>query len=172
MPGYEVSRVVAGARVFVALPARQGENFEGTVHSVAPAAAEGRHLFEVEIRVPNLDGRLRPGMGARARIVAESLPAAIVVPLEAAVERDDARVVFFVEEGRARAVPVDGAILQGDRLVLRGAQSEGEVILRGQRDLRDGSPVRVDNSILSGAPGNASDVSAVRAPVEGTRTVQ
>ncbi len=164
VPGYEVSQVAAGARVFVRLPALRGERFEGTVHRVALAAAEGRHLFEVEIRVPNLNGRLRPGMGARARIVTESLPAAVVIPLEAAVERDGALVVFFVEEGHARAVPVDGAILQGNHLILRGAQFEGEVVLRGQRDLRDGVPVRVDNSILAGAHRDVSAASPVQAP--------
>ena len=172
VPGYEVSRVAAGARVFLTLPALRGEHFEGTVHRVAPAAAEGRHLFEVEIRVPNAEGRLRPGMGARVRIVTESLPAAVVVPLEAAVERNGARVVFFVVEGRARAVPVDGAILQGNHLILRGAQFEGEVVLRGQRDLRDGVPVRVDNAILAGTLRGGSAAAPLQAPSAGVQAEQ
>jgi membrane fusion protein (multidrug efflux system) len=169
VPGYEVSRVVAGARVSVTVPALPGQRFVGAVHRVAPAAAEGRHLFEVEIRVPNPEGRLRPGMGARARIVTESLPAAVVVPLEAIVERDGAHVVFFVEDRRARAVPVDGAILQGDHLVLRSAPSQGELVVHGQRDLRDGAPVRVDNTVLAGAPRDGPEAASAQTPGAGAR---
>jgi RND family efflux transporter MFP subunit len=160
VPSYEVSRVTAGAPVFVTLPAFPSERFAGVVHRVAPAAAEGRHLFEVEVRVPNPKGLLRPGMGARAHIITESLAAAVVVPLEATVERDGVRVAFFVEDHRARAVSVEDAILQGDRLVLRGAPSQIELVVRGQRDLLDGTPVRVDNAILGSVPDGPEAASA------------
>jgi multidrug efflux pump subunit AcrA (membrane-fusion protein) len=91
-------------------------------------------------------------MTARARLVTQQLEEALVVPLEAAVPRDGGLVVFFVADERARAVPVPDGALHGDRLLLPGSIPYRELVLRGQRDLRDGAPVRVDNAILAGAP--------------------
>jgi RND family efflux transporter MFP subunit len=61
IPGYQVGLVAPGGRVLVSVRALSDEPFEGVVHRVAAAAAEQRHLFEVEIRVANPEGRLRPG---------------------------------------------------------------------------------------------------------------
>jgi hypothetical protein len=95
-------------------------------------------------------------MSARARIVSESLPLALVVPLEAAVERGGKRVVFFVADGRAHAVPAADALLQGDHFVLRGATPYRSLVVRGQRDLHDGMTVRVDNAVLRGEGGDVA----------------
>jgi membrane fusion protein (multidrug efflux system) len=150
VPGYQIGEVVPGARVFAVVPAVGSEPIEGRVHEVAPAAARGGHLFAVRVRLQNADGRLRPGMNARVRIVTEVVDRAVVVPLEAVVERRGERVVFFVEDGRARSVPVTGARLHEDRLLLVTVPRAAELVLRGQRDLHDDTPVRVDNSILEG----------------------
>jgi RND family efflux transporter MFP subunit len=149
VPGYQVGRVKQGARVFMTLPALPGQRVEGVVRRVAPAAAEGRHLFEVEIRVANPEQQLRPGMSAHARIVTRALATAVVLPLEASVEREGERVVFFVDGDRARAVPVAGATPQGHDLILEQAPPYRELIVRGQRDLRNDMLVRVDNTVLA-----------------------
>jgi len=149
VPGYQIGSVKEGARVFVTLPALPGRRVEGAVRRVAPAAAEGRHLFEVEIRLANSEQQLRPGLSARARIVTRVLAAAVVVPLEASVEREGERVVFFVDGDRARAVPVAAATPQGHDLVLDQAPPYRELVVRGQRDLRNDMLVRVDNTVLA-----------------------
>jgi membrane fusion protein (multidrug efflux system) len=150
VPGYEISQVAPGARARVEVPALPGETFDGTVHVVAPASADGGHLFEVEVLVPNPEGRLRPGMGARARLVIREIERALVVPLDCMVERAGKRFVFFVEDGKARAVPVDTAPLVGEELALPGSLPYREVVVRGHHDLRDGVPVRIDGLVLSG----------------------
>ncbi len=150
VPGYQVASVLEGGRVFMTLPAFPGERFEGVVRRVAPAASEGRHLFEVEVRVANPEQRLRPGMSAHVRIITRSLASALAVPLEAAVERNGTRVVFFVDGGQARSVSVSGAAAHGHRLVLESPPPYRELVVRGQRDLSDGMPVRVDNTVLAG----------------------
>ena len=153
VPGYQVGQVREGGRVQLTLPALPDERFLGAVHRVAPAAAEGRHLFEVEVRVENPQGRLRPGMSARARIVTRSLDAALVVPLEAAVQHEGGLVVFFVDAGgRAHSVPVGDAETSGHQLVLEEVPPYRDLVVRGQRDLGDGMRVRVDNTVLAEAP--------------------
>ena len=152
VPGYQITRVVPGAGAVVSIPAHGDELFEGTVHEVAPAAEPGEHLFEVRVRVPNTDGRLRPGMSARVRIVTRVIEAAVAVPESAVVERDAKRVVFFVIEGRAQSADVSNATAHEELLLLPAQGSARELVLRGQRDLREGMPVRVDNSVLEGLP--------------------
>lgn len=149
VPAYQISRVRERARVLVSLPALPGVDVEGVVVRVAPAAAVGRHLFEVECRIANTAHQLRPGMSARARIVARALERAVVVPLGVAVERAGERFVFFVEDGRARGVSVTEATLDGHHLVLEEVPPYRDLVVRGQRDLRDGVLVRVDNTVLA-----------------------
>ena len=154
IPGYQIGRVREGAPAIVRVPALAAERFEGTVTRVAPAAAAGRHLFEVEVRVPNPAGRLRPGMSARAAIITRTLPSVVRAPLEAVVERGGRRTVFVVEEGHARALDVADAPLHGDHVLIPVEGPTLDLVVRGQHGLQDGAPVRMDNTVL-GAPGEA-----------------
>jgi membrane fusion protein (multidrug efflux system) len=151
VPGYEVARVAPGARVSIAVPALAGQAFEGTVYRVASAAPEGRHLFEVEILIDNPGRTARPGMSARARIVSASLDSALVLPVMAAVERDGAPVVYIVENGTVRELSAQDATRDGDRLILPADGPSYELVVRGQRALRDGMSVQIDNAVLEGA---------------------
>jgi membrane fusion protein (multidrug efflux system) len=152
VPGRQIGRVEPGAAVDVVVPALADERFTGRVAHVAPSAANGGALFEVDVRVPNPTGRLKPGMSARASIVTEVVAEALAVPVQASVLRDETRVVYFVEEGRAHGTDVSGALLHGDVLVLRDVAQARTLVVRGQHDVRDGSPVRLDGSVLEGAP--------------------
>ncbi len=87
-------------------------------------------------------------MSARARILTQTFPSVLVAPLRAVVERSGERVVFFVEDGRAHAVSVAGETIHEDRILLSSSLPFRELVVRGQRNLRDGSSVRVDNTIL------------------------
>lgn len=151
--GFQIGRIAEGMRVDVRVPALAGESFEGRVVRVGAAAIDGGHLFEVEVRLPNPSGRLRPGMIVRASIVTDSLSDVLVVPLEAVVQRNGEPVAFFVDAGSARAVSLDGATWDGDRVLLPSSVPYRELVIRGHADLSDGGPLRVDNSVLRGAGG-------------------
>jgi hypothetical protein len=89
-------------------------------------------------------------MGARVRLVTRELERVLVVPLECMVERSGRRVVFFVEGDQARAVDVTDAPLVGEDLVLPATLSYRDVVVRGHRDLRDGTRIHRDQTILTG----------------------
>ena len=148
IPGSQIDSVRTGARVVVDVSGSQRASLVGVVERVAPAPAEGRHLFAVEVRIPNQQGTQRAGMGASARIVTRSLESALRVPLELVVERGGERVVFFADGGVAIQIPVADAPLDGDTLLLPGELPQRELIVRGQRDLQEGARVRVDNTVL------------------------
>lgn len=152
VPGHQIGRVKPGARAWAVIPALGGRRFEGLVHEVAPSADSGGALFEVDILVPNHGGPLRPGMTARAIIETRHVSRALVVPLEASLERAGRRLVFFAVDGRARAVPVDDATLLGDRIVIEQDVPYRRLVVRGQHDLEDGSPIEIDNAIIADLP--------------------
>ena len=149
LPGYQVLEVRAGSQASIHVPSLGAEIFEGVVLRVARAAAEGEHLFEVELEVPNSAGRLRPGMVARVEIVATTLPGVLRVPVEAIVAHNGERVVFFVRDGVTYEVPVAEGRFHRDLLLLPNTVPFRELVVRGQGDLSDGIRVRVDDSIMT-----------------------
>jgi hypothetical protein len=114
------------------------------VKEVARTAAHGTGTFDVEVR---LDPRRAPAdlrSGLTARVTIPRLaPVAGAVPLAAVQDADgDRGVVYAVEGGRARRVPVRIAFLQGDRAALSdGLDGLDAVVVEGAHRLADGAAV-------------------------------
>ena len=72
----DIGEVREGQRVRARVSAHPGVLFEGTVVALAPQAEErdGDALYTVRAVVDNRDGLLRPGMSARARVLADPVP--------------------------------------------------------------------------------------------------
>lgn len=170
VPSAQIGSVQLDARVDIDLPTLShplgAKRLEGRVVRIAPAPERDRHLYEVEVRVPNEGGELRAGIPARGRIVTQRLEAAIPIPLELVVERAGRRVVFFAERpeasdpDRAMARGVDvssahpwraGLLVPADRVPFR------ELVVRGQRDLYEGALLRIDDAVLARVESAASD---------------
>jgi RND family efflux transporter MFP subunit len=62
IPDTLVGAVVPGERIELVVEAVAGTAFDGRITSVAPAADPQSRVFDVEVTIPNGDGRLRPGM--------------------------------------------------------------------------------------------------------------
>ena len=150
LPGYQIVDVEPDARAIVAVPALGGSPLEGRVVRVAPSPKEGSHLFPVTVSLQNPGLRMRPGMLARVRIVTLELDSAVVAPVGVAVARGGQRTVYFVVDGRVRAVDAGQAAIEGDRIVLTGPFPSHEIVVRGHHDLRDGGPVQKNDAILAG----------------------
>lgn len=121
--------------------------FEGTVSTVASIIDAASRTFEVEVAIPNADGRLRPGMYVNAIFVLESWDAAVQVPDSAVYRRDGATVVYTVESAspaRASVVEVRTEDLPGElTLVHAGLDGSEQIIVEGAAFLADGDEVEV-----------------------------
>ena len=68
----------------------------------------------------------------------------MTVPAEAIVKRDGRSVVFAVEDGRARQIPVvTGAEWRGSTLVKQGLAGSEILVAHPPEGLKDGDPVKV-----------------------------
>jgi RND family efflux transporter MFP subunit len=135
----------AGLSVTVSTDAFPGRTWTGEVARVAPVFREGSRQARVEVRVPNPDWALKPGMFVRVETVLSVIEGATVVPASAIVERGDGHGVFLVSEDRSavRLVPVQLGVRDGELQQVIGEGLAGEAVTLGQHLLDDGSAIRV-----------------------------
>lgn len=124
------------------------DEFEGTVFRVGVAVDAVTRTGEVEIRVPNPDRKLKPGMFARMTIVASQRENAVVVPDSALIRERDNVYAFVVNGSKAHRQRVKLGLSQGQYYeVLEGLSAGDMVITHGQRQLKDGQMVEVVEGI-------------------------
>lgn len=124
-------------------------SFAGTVSRIAPQFARDSRQARVEVRVPNADRALKPGMFATVRITLERVGDATLVPLDALVRVASQTGVYRVEgdnPARVRFQPVEVGIRNEQHAqVLAPADLDGQVVTLGQQMLEDGAPVVVSD---------------------------
>jgi len=120
------------------------DEFEGTVYRVGVAVDVVTRTGEVEIRVPNPDMKLKPGMFARMKIVARERENVVVVPNSALLREEDNVYVFVANGSKALRRGVRLGLSQSEYYeVLEGLSVGDMVITHGQRQLEDGQIVEV-----------------------------
>jgi RND family efflux transporter MFP subunit len=148
-PDIVVRRLSLHHPVTVTTAAYPNVRFAGHVTSLAAAADPGSLVFDVEVTVPNTDGRLKPGMVASFEIDEATGAGQLTVPLAAIIRsktRPDGYALFVVEEqsGRVHArlrevtlgdmvaagVAVTSGLRQGERVIVSGATivADGEAV--------------------------------------------
>jgi len=157
--------VQIGQRALITTDAFPGQRFSGEIVRKAPLLKEASRQARVEIEVVNADRRLTPGMFLRAEIQFAARDGATVVPPSAVVRRNDQSGVFLVDAAatKARFVPVELGIVQGDLVEVLTPAMEGRVVTLGQHLLEDGAAI-----MLPGA-GPESAGRAGSAPKAGDR---
>jgi HlyD family secretion protein len=168
----EIVDVKVGQNAVVKVDAIPGRQYHGKIIEVGSSgfskpAQPDVTFFEVKILLDDADDRLRPGMSVRSEIRAASHPKALVVPIQAVVERppleekgadkkkapesgaadEEVKVVFRVSGGRAHQVPVGTAISDETKVEVTAGLKPGDIVVTGPyrtlRDLKDGDAVYV-----------------------------
>lgn len=152
VPDILIRSVELGQTISVATESLRGERFDGLVTRVSPWADPRSRVFEVEIKVPNPDGKLKVGMIANLRLLdPKGGPSGPVIPIGAVVRPAGSTTgysVFVVEEksgaANARLKNVELGAVHGSRVLVKQGVSIGErVIVAGSTLVTDGQPVRV-----------------------------
>ncbi len=147
-----------GGRLAITTESIARAEFPGRISRIAPAADTRSRVFEIEVTVPNPQGRLKPGMIASLQVPGRALPQPLpIVPLTAIVRSKDrpaGYAVMLVEDqgGRltARSRNVSLGETFGNRIAITEGLRGGErVIVSGASMIRDGETVAV---LPGGAP--------------------
>ncbi|MEM7480361.1 MAG: efflux RND transporter periplasmic adaptor subunit [Acidobacteriota bacterium] len=155
----EIVDVALGQDVTIEVDAVPDHEYHGRVVEIGssgftPHRGQDVIYFRVKILLEDADERLRPGMSARADVVAKVHSDVPIVPIEAVVERDDPerdgegrKVVYSFDEGAAVEVPVSTGIANTTQVEITAGLSGGESVIVGPyrtlKDLEDGDVVRL-----------------------------
>ncbi len=141
-PASDVPYLRLGLAAEVRLDVFPGEVFGGEITGLAAELDRAARTLDVDVEIPNPDGRLRPGMYARVEIPRRTLEGAVLVPLAAVVDLEKERVVYVVEDQRAVRRTVElGAVFGDEVVVARGLEAGERLIVEGQRQVSPGQRV-------------------------------
>lgn len=142
----------------------------GEVSWVGFEASQLSGKFPVEIHLPNADLALRPGVIGRARLAKRTTEGVVVIPRDAVLPGEGIDHVFVVAGDRAEKRRVTLGPAQGLMVAVRDGLSAGELlVVRGQRELSDGSLVAVTERVSTGDGTTGDDPDVIRAGRAGTR---
>jgi len=159
IPANRLGRVAVGQRVELALDSKRLK-LTGTISLISPIVDPETGTVKVTAEISDYPSGVRAGDFAQARVVTDRRENAMLAQSEAVIEEQGQRVVYTVADGRAaRRVVETGFIADGMTEIISGVEPEDLIVVKGQRDLRDGQPVE----ILEGGPSSAEEQS--RAPV-------
>jgi RND family efflux transporter MFP subunit len=142
-----LGKVKVGQPCEIQLDALPEQRFAGVVQRIVPTVDRAKATVLVKIRLLERDPRVVPDMAAKVAFLERELGAqerksVPAVPKSALVERDGAKYVFLVKDGRAQRVKADGARALGEFVQVDGLAPGDRVIVRPHDRVVDGTPVK------------------------------
>lgn len=144
VPEIFLSRVKVGQAISIKVDALAGREFEGRIFAIDPVVDINGRAIRLRASVPNGDLALKPGLFARIVIQVDQRENAMVVPETAVMPDGVGKMVYVVENGKAKRVSVEiGKRLPGKVEVVKGLTSGMQIVTAGQMRLRDGATVAI-----------------------------
>lgn len=131
-----------GKEIQLRTDAYAAEIFRAWISVIDPQVNPKTRAAQVQALAENPDRRLKPGQFVSVTLRVNERQGATFVPEQALVPNSEAPVVFRIEEGVARLVPVKTGIRIARHIEILSGIAPGEVIVTaGQQRLGDGVPV-------------------------------
>jgi RND family efflux transporter MFP subunit len=144
VPADNVPFLKVGEEAAVEVDAVPGRTFTARVTRLGAELDTASRTLELEARLPNSEGALKPGMYGRMHLPLRTLDAALVVPLSALVDFESGKVLYVVEAGHAaRRHIVTGPVLGDEVVIEKGLEPDAAVIVAGQDQVADGQQVEI-----------------------------
>jgi len=140
-----VTNIKKGNKVIVSVPDLKKE-FEAKISFVGRNINQLSRTFAVEVDLPSHPD-LRPNMTAIVKIVYESYPAALVVPINVVQDINGEKIVYIAEAkgtqlvARRKVITVDG--VYNNQAKVNGLASGDKVITSGFQGLNDGQFIKI-----------------------------
>lgn len=150
VPEARLHLVKTGAPCEIVLDAYPQKRFRGKAHEIGKRANRAKATIAVKVKFTDAMDGVLPEMAARVSFLAEELSVAAmkeppkhVVPASAVVERAGAKVVFAVDQGKVRMIPVSLGKPFGNGFELSDGPPPGtKLVDKPASDLTDGKKVK------------------------------
>ncbi len=137
-----------GMKVDIKADVYPDQVFTGTVSLVYPSIDPATRTFNVEIKVPNANSTLKPGMSSRTTFDMGARNSVVISDL--AVQKQSGineRYVYVIKDGKAERRTVTLGRQVGDKIeVLSGVEAGEEVAVTSLSKLMNGTEVQVSNN--------------------------
>jgi membrane fusion protein, multidrug efflux system len=164
VPERYVDQVQKGQGIEVLVDALPGKPFRARVDAIDPQVDSSGRSALLRGRIDNPEGKLKPGMFARVRLILAERDNAMVVPEESIVPQGNKVTVWKVVDGKAQRTEVRTGLRRAAKVeILEGLRPGDTVVTAGQIRLsKDGTPVRIAQ--MTGPDGKPASVSTAPAP--------
>lgn len=138
VPELYAGRLARDQEVAIALDAFPGEKFMGRIYAIEPTVDEKSRTVLARAQVPNVDGKLKPGLFARVSVRLDHRDNAIVLPEQSLVPQGKEMFVYKIIDGgktqitkvqvggrRPGEVEIVSGLAAGDTVVTEGAMKLG-----------------------------------------------
>lgn len=140
--------VARGQAIEVLVDALPGKPYHAKVDAVDPQVDSSGRSALLRGRIENMEGRLKPGMFARVRLILAERDNAMVVPEEAIVPQGSKVTVWKIVDGKAIKTEVRTGLRRAAKVEILEGLAKGDIVVTaGQIRLsKDGTPVRISSS--------------------------
>ena len=161
LPEVDAGRIALGQPLALTVAPHPGEVFHATLTYVSPTIDPKSRTLRVKAQLANPDGRLRPGLFARADLGVAQREGVAMIPEEAILQRADGAVAFRLLGDRVERVRIEtGVHRDGWVEVVTGLGPADRVVVRGHAELSDGMAVAVQDPAPHSAVTAVSEESA------------
>jgi membrane fusion protein (multidrug efflux system) len=155
LPQQRLAQLHVGSGVRVSTDVFPGETFEGTLSAIHPEVDMQTRSIRLRATLKNPEGRLRPGMFAKAEVELPNQENVLLIPATAvtyAPYGDSVFVVVAAKDAKSPATVQQKFVrvgdARGDYVVITDGLSDGEtVVTSGAFKLKNGMNVIVNNDI-------------------------
>ena len=143
MPESDASSIQKGMEVTITFPELAGESFTSKINRTAGALDPTSKTMQVEIDIPNADGKILSGMYAKVQMQLGSRDNVLSLPIIAKVLYQDAPHILVVKDGIIERLPLRIGLTGKDYFeVLNSAiTKETQVVVQGKGLVKPGQYV-------------------------------
>ena len=153
LPQQALSQTAVGQKIVARVDTWPNETFVGEISAINPKVDTATRNVQIRATLANPGERLVPGMFARVSIDIGAPIDRITIPVAAVVANPYGDSVYVVR-GTGDAASVESIFVKlgetrGDLVaVVDGLEAGKTVVTVGQNKLRNGVPVKIDNSVV------------------------
>lgn len=160
LPQQELARVTVGQTIKLIVNTQPDQPLTGQITAINPRVSDVTRTVQLRATLANPQETLRPGMFAEVEVILPAAENYLVLPASSIVHNPYGDSVFVIESGTVHPRFVQTGPQRGDLVsIVSGLKAGEQVVTSGQIKLRNGSAVRVDNSV-------APDANPAPKPVE------
>lgn len=166
LPQEQLRRIETGQALVTRVDAYDDRSFDGQIAAISPRVNASTRSADIRGRIANEEGLLRPGMFVDVEVQLPQKEDVITLPRTAITYNPYGDSVFVINEQEGEGED-DEPVLTVERVFVRTGENRGgevqilegietgtRVVTSGQLKLRNGTQVRIDNSVTPPSDAN------------------